>query len=304
MKKMRSVKNDLQYQLFEIEKKLGDYKVRRETIDLATEKNRKIVEENIQRKDSVLRKITERKESLERLLLEKKKSEETVVELKEKIITDKEKLSELFENRKRKIESIHKSRDKIEDNNRKIKENEASLKKLREALEIVIKKLVDAIEKRKLELEDSENERQEVKSQIEDMLNIIEMNLNNALDELKLKSFDRAWMFLEKIDIESLRKNIYKFESYEDGFRSILFDKTGIHAEKENLDKRIRDLVLAIDEMRADNSMLDEFIQNEQRELENINGMITRIDRDIAKMKTTATGLKNRCSLLNIRLRI
>ena len=292
-------KNDLQYQLFEIEKKLGDYKVRRETIDLATEKNRKIVEENIQRKDSVLRKITERKETLERLLLEKKKSEETVVELKEKIITDKEKLSELFENRKRKIESIHKSRDKIEDNNRKIKENEASLKKLREALEIVIKKLVDAIEKRKLELEDSENERQEVKSQIEDMLNIIEMNLNNALDELKLKSFDRAWMFLEKIDIESLRKNIYKFESYEDGFRSILFDKTGIHAEKENLDKRIRDLVLAIDELRADNSMLDEFIQNEQRELESINGMITRIDRDIAKYENDSNWIEKQMLSLN-----
>ncbi|HOQ11797.1 MAG TPA: hypothetical protein PK104_05485, partial [Spirochaetota bacterium] len=229
----------------------------------------------------------------------KKKSEETVVELKEKIITDKEKLSEFFENRKRKIESIHKSRDKIEDNNRKIKENEASLKKLREALEIVIKKLVDAIEKRKIELEDSENERQEVKSQIEDMLNIIEMNLNNALDELKLKSFDRAWMFLEKIDIESLRKNIYKFESYEDGFRSILFDKTGIHAEKENLDKRIRDLVLAIDELRADNSMLDEFIQNEQRELENINGMITRIDRDIAKYENDSNWIEKQMLSLN-----
>ncbi|HOK01361.1 MAG TPA: hypothetical protein PLD85_02610, partial [Spirochaetota bacterium] len=255
--------------------------------------------ENIQRKDSVLRKITERKETLERLLLEKKKSEETVVELKEKIITDKEKLSEFFENRKRKIESIHKSRDKIEDNNRKIKENEASLKKLREALEIVIKKLVDAIEKRKIELEDSENERQEVKSQIEDMLNIIEMNLNNALDELKLKSFDRAWMFLEKIDIESLRKNIYKFESYEDGFRSILFDKTGIHAEKENLDKRIRDLVLAIDELRADNSMLDEFIQNEQRELESINGMITRIDRDIAKYENDSNWIEKQMLSLN-----
>ncbi len=77
-------KNDLQYQLFEIEKKLGDYKVRRETIDLATEKNRRLVEENTARKNSVLKKIDERKENLERLLVEKKKSEETALELKEK----------------------------------------------------------------------------------------------------------------------------------------------------------------------------------------------------------------------------
>lgn len=285
-------KNDLQYQLFEIEKKLGDYKVRRETIDLATEKNRRLVEENTARKNSVIRKIDERKESLERLLAEKKKSEETALELKDKIVEDKKKLAEFFETRKRKIDSIHTSRDKIEDNNRKIKENESSLKKLREALEVVIRKLVDAIEKRKIELEGSENERQEVKRLIESELSQIEMDLNNAIDELKLKSFDRAWMFLEKIRIGVLKDHIYKFESYEDGFRSILFDKTGIHAEKESLDKRIRELVLSIDEMRADNGLLDEFIQNEQRELENVNAMITRIERDIAKYENDSNWIE------------
>lgn len=285
-------KNDLQYQLFEIEKKLGDYKVRRETIDLATEKNRRLVEENTARKNSVLKKIDERKENLERLLVEKKKSEETALELKDKIVDDKKKLAEFFESRKRKIDSIHASRDKIEDNNRKIKDNEVSLKRLREALEVVIKKLVDAIEKRKIELENSENERQDVKRLIENELSQIEMDLNNAIDELKLKSFDRAWMFLEKIKIGVLKDHIYKFESYEDGFRSILFDKTGIHAEKESLDKRIRELVLAIDEMRADNILLDEFIQNEQRELENINSMITRIERDIAKYENDSNWIE------------
>ncbi len=285
-------KNDLQYQLFEIEKKLGDYKVRRETIDLATEKNRRLVEENTARKNSVLKKIEERKESLERLLIEKKKSEETSLELKDKIVEDKKKLAEFFDTRKRKIDSIHSSRDKIEDNNRKIKDHELSLKKLREALEVVIKKLVDAIEKRKIELENSENERQDVKRLIESELSQIEMDLNNAIDELKLKSFDRAWMFLEKIKISVLKEHIYKFESYEDGFRSILFDKTGIHAEKESLDKRIRELVLSIDEMRADNGLLDEFIQNEQRELENINAMITRIERDIAKYENDSNWIE------------
>jgi len=285
-------KNDLQYQLFEIEKKLGDYKVRRETIDLATDKNRRLVEDNTARKNSVIKKIDERKENLERLLVEKKKSEETALELKDKIVEDKKKLAEFFESRKRKIDSIHASRDKIEDNNRKIKDHEVSLKKLREALEVVIKKLVDAIEKRKIELENSENERQDVKRLIENELSQIEMDLNNAIDELKLKSFDRAWMFLEKIKIDVLKQNIYKFESYEDGFRSILFDKTGIHAEKESLDKRIRELVLSIDEMRADNGLLDEFIQNEQRELENINAMITRIERDIAKYENDSNWIE------------
>lgn len=285
-------KNDLQYQLFEIEKKLDAYRVRRETIDLSTEKNRRLVHEHEARIKSITKKVEERGESLERLLAEKKKSEESAVQLKARIEEDRKKLSEFFETRKTKIDSIHQSRDRIEDNNRKIKETESNLRKLREALEVVIRKLVDAIEKRKLELEGSEQERQEVKRLIEEELNIIEMNLLNALDELKLKSVEKAWVFLENVKIENLRQNIYRFEGYEDGFRSILFDKTGIHAEKENLDKRIRDLVLSVDEMRADNTMLDEFIQKEQLDLENVNSMITRFERDIARFESDSNWIE------------
>ncbi len=291
-------KNDLQYQLFEIEKKLDAYRVRRETIDISTEKNRRLVEEHQGRKKNIIKKLEERGESLERLLAEKKKSEETAIDLKEKITEDKRKLSESFEGRKKKIDSIHASRDKIDENNRKIRDNESTLKKLREALEVVIKKLVDAIEKRKIELEDSELEREDVKRLIESELSQIEMDLNNAIDELKVRSFDRAWMFIEKINVKNLKDNIYKFESYEDGFRSILFDKTGIHADKENLDKRIREMVLEVDELRADNGLLDEFIQNEQAELENINAMITRIERDLARYENDSNWIeKNLTSL-------
>ena len=285
-------KNDLQFQLFEIEKKLDAYRVRKETIDLSTEKNRRLVEEHQGRKKNIIKKLEERGESLERLLTEKKKNEETAVDLKEKIAEDKRKLVESFEGRKKKIDSIHASRDKIEDNNGKIRNNETTLKKLRDALEVVIKKLIDAIEKRKIELEDSEREREDVKRLIESELSQIEMDLNNAIDELKLRSFDRVWMFLEKINVNNLKNNIYKFESYEDGFRSILFDKTGIHAEKENLDKRIRELVLEVDELRADNGLLDEFIQNEQKELENINAMITRIERDLARYENDSNWIE------------
>ena len=278
-------KNDLQYQLFEIEKKLDAYRVRRETIDISTEKNRRLVEDNQLRKKSIAKKIEERTESLERLAAEKKKSEESAVELRARIAIDKQKLAEFFDTRKRKIETIHSARDRIDENNRVIKESEINLRRFREALEVVIKRLVDAIEKRKIELEDSETERQDVKRIIEDELSSIEMNLNNAIDELKERVLDRAWMFLEKINISSLKNNILKFESYEDGFRSILFDKTGIHAEKENLDKRIREMVITIDDLRANNVMLDEQIQNEQAEVENVNSMITRIERDLAKFE-------------------
>ncbi len=278
-------KNDLQYQLFEIEKKLDAYRVRCENIDIATERNRRLVEENQNRKNGLVKKIEERKENHEKLILEKKKNEETLIHLKEKITGDRQKRAEFFETRKNKIESMHKSRDQIEENNNRIKDIDSNLKKFREALEVVIKQLVDAIEKRKIELEDSETERQDVKRVIEEELNQIEMSLHNALDELKVRVYDSAGLFLEKINMDSLRQNIYKFESYEDGFRSILFDKTGIHAEKESLDQRIRESMLKLDQLRADNVLLDEFIQNEQKEVDNVNIMITRIETDLTKFE-------------------
>jgi chromosome segregation protein len=46
-------------------------------------------------------------------------------------------------------------------------------------------------------------------------------------------------------------------------------------------------MVLKIDELKADNVLLDDFIQSEQQELENINSMITRIEKDIAKNENT-----------------
>ncbi|MCL1865563.1 MAG: AAA family ATPase [Spirochaetes bacterium] len=291
-------KNDLQYELFEIEKKLDTYRVRRETIDISAKKNRQLADEHLARKSSILKKLEERGSSRERLLAEKKKNEETVIVLKDKINEDKSKLLEFFNGRKKKIDSIHGSRDKIEDNNKRIKDNENSLKKLRESIEVVIKKLVDAIEKRKLELENSELERVEVKRVIENELNAIEANLNSAIDELKINSFDSARGFLEKINIKYLKDSIDKFESYEDGFRSILFDKTGIHADKEKLDKQIREAVLKTDELKADNGLLDEFIHSEQQELENINSMITRIEKDIAKYENDCDWIEKQLSSL------
>ncbi len=295
-------KNDLQYQLFEIEKKLDAYRVRKENIDISTGRNKQLVEEHQNRKSGLVKKIQDRQETRERLLEEKKKNEENLIQIKEKIKEDRERLREFFEKRKEKIESIHKSRDKIDENSGIVRDTETALNRLREALEVVIKKLIDAIEKRKIELEDSEQERQEVKRIILEELNQLEMNLNNTRDELNLRSIDEAVKYLSRVNISSLRSNIEKFESYEDGFRSILFDKTGIHAEKESLDKQIRESVIKIDELRAENVMLDEFIQKEQKELENINSLITRIERDLAKYENDSNWIEKQMSSLNLQL--
>ncbi|MBN1498229.1 MAG: AAA family ATPase [Spirochaetes bacterium] len=279
-------KNDIQHQLFELEKRLHAYRIRVEDIDVKTEKNRTLIEEEKTLKKGVEDKVVERKRNLDRLLEEKKKAEQSGIEIGRRIEDDRQKLEAFFATRKRKIDSIHASRDSIEEKKRQIKDSDGSIKELRARLEDVIRKLVDAIEKRKAELEGSEQERVEVRRLIDERIAAIEESLRRTAMEIRGGMAESALALLAAIDMASLKRDIQKFESYEDGFRSILFDKTGIHAEKEGLDRRIRELIEGIDRLRSEIASLEAYIQHEQSELEDVNQMITRIEKDLSRNET------------------
>jgi chromosome segregation protein len=276
-------KNDIQHQLFDLEKRLHAYKIRVEDIDAKTDRNRKLIDEQKGRKENIQVKIDERSTNLKRLQDEMTKTEESGVEIQKKIEKDKKELEGFFNTRKSKIEQIHQWRDAIEKNKSSISENETSLKELRQTLEEVIKQLIDAIEKRKAELSESEVERQKVRDAIHSSLDKMQAVLSKSIERLKDGMYDPVIKDLESLGLESLKKDISLFESYEDGFRSILFDKTGIYAKKENLDARINDIEIEIERLKAEINALEENIRKEQAELENVNSMITRIEKDLSK---------------------
>ncbi|HSA13236.1 MAG TPA: AAA family ATPase [Spirochaetota bacterium] len=279
-------KNDLQHQLFELEKRLHAYKIRVEDIDTKTEKNREMILEQQARKESLQKKLDERTRSRKDLLDQKEKSAASGVEIRQKIADDRERLEKFFETRKRKIASIHGLRDRIEQNKETIAASEDRLKKLRGDLEVVIKRLVDAIEKRKAELMDSEEQRNRVRDGIHKSFREIESLLNRALQSLEAGIPEEALSALRSIDLSALRSEFGVFEGYEDGFRSILFDKTGIHAEKEGLDARINGEVSRIEELRAEIGTLEGSIRSEQDELDDVNGMITKVEKDLSRNET------------------
>ncbi|TAL33435.1 MAG: hypothetical protein EPN93_13730 [Spirochaetes bacterium] len=275
-------RNDIQLEMFELDKKLHAYSIKVEDIDARSGKNRSLIEETMKRRAAVEKNIAERGESLARLADERVKTEQAGVDIRRKIKEDRDRLESIYEMRKKKIQSIHTSRDRIELNRRRIKENEETLKSLRESLERVIKKLVDAIEKRKAELAGSEEERQRVRARIGEEIRMIEDALRGGLQNLELGLTDEARASLRGIDLETLKGDIALFESFEDGFRSILFDKTGIHAEKEQLDGSIAGTMSSNESLNAEIASLEEFIRNEQAEVENINGMIMKLEKDLS----------------------
>ncbi len=276
-------KNDLQHQLFDLEKKLHAYKIRVEDIDSKTEKNRFMIKDQVSRKESIQKKIDDRKRNRERLKEEKEKTGQAGVDIRERIRKDRDVLEGLFKTRKGKIDFIHQCRDGIEGAKKSIKEHESRLRELRNVLEGVIRKIIDAIEKRKAELQQQEDQRQEVRVRIGASLDGIDSLLAGIRRSLESNLTEEAMKGVSEIDIAALRRDIALFESYEDGFRSILFDKTGVYAEKEKLDSQIRAQEEAIEGQKNAIAALEDQIRKEQSELEGVNDMITRIEKDLSK---------------------
>ncbi len=279
-------KNDIQLKLFELDKELHTYRIRIEDIDSRTEKNRKEIENQRVRKQGIERAIQGRTENHARLTEEKKKNEESGVEIRKRIQEDRDRLAAFLETKKRKIESIKNSRAKIEENRAGVASAEERLAALREELEVVIKKLVDAIEKRKAELAGSEAERQEVRGRINAAFEAARGKIDGALEKCAVGDAAGAAELLRGIDLAALEADLAAFEGFEDGFRSILFDRTGIHAEKETIDGKIRYETGYIEDLRRQNLELEEFIRNEQAELDDVKEMMARVEKDLARSET------------------
>lgn len=276
-------KNDIQVQLFELEKRLHAFRIRVEDIDAKTEKNRSLIDEETGRRKGVEATIQERIGAMERLKQERARLEQSGIELGQRIEDDRLKLDSFVATRRRKIDFIQSARESIEEKKAAIAEEDRRVDELRLRLEEVVKRLVDAIDRRKAELEASEEERQRVRGRIDGRLDALEESLRRAADLLRSGDAAGALSLIEGIDVAGLRSAIVQFEGYEDGFRSILFDKTGVHAEKEGLDRKIRESINRIELLKADIASLEERILREQQELDDVNQMITRVEKDLSK---------------------
>lgn len=293
------LKNDIQLRLFELDKELHANKIRIEDIDIRTEKNRKEIDRQTARKLSIEREINERQDALLRLKEEKIKSEQSLISINERIKEDRQKINAFNETKQRKIESIKNSSKEIEENKQLILTKERDISRLREELNEVIKKLIDAIEKRKAELANSEELRQEVRKKIQSNLQKLEEQLSECRLHCEQGDFAKALILLQQIDIQSLKNDLMVFESFEDGFRSILFDPSGIHAQKEQLDQKIACELESIEQLKNRNRYLEDFIQKEQADLDDIKEMIVRLEKDLARSETEVVWTEKHLESLN-----
>ena len=279
-------KNDLQHQLFELEKNLHTYKIRIEDIESKIEKNKGFIKENENRLERADQKREERSKNLARLLEEQKEAKSKQDEILKEIDLLADEVQNLSEQRKNKITGIKNSRLKIKENKNEIISKKQKVEISQNDLESVIKRLLNAIAQRKEELKDFEQERQGIRSQIYSKIKIIEEKIKEIRKFLHDQNLTDALSSLDQLDLNSFENDIKKFESYEDGFRSILFDEGGIHAEKENLDYQIKSELKSIDDLNEANISLDDFIQKEQAEVEQLGEQATELEKKLSKSKS------------------
>jgi len=214
---------------------------------------------------------------------EQGKTEMTGMDIIHRIDEDRKRLKNLQETRSRKNDTIRESKKNIEERWNQIYSQEGTVDELRGKIDVVIKKLVDAIERRKAELMNSEQERQEIRERIGQRLSLCQHSLQEAITHIREHRLDEALAALEEIDVSRIIDDINLFESFEDGFRSIVFDKTGIHAEKEELDKQVQEKISLIEGFRSEIASYEDIIAREESELEDVVEMITRIEKDLSR---------------------
>ena len=294
--------NDTQHQIWELDKRLTEYKVRLDSIDDNVKMHRRSIAEQDERLSDIAKKISDCEERKKGYLDDREKTMFDQSEMKTKSEDGQKTLQEYFDKRNALIDLIHDSRNDIEKNKELIREHEKRLAALREELEVVIRQLILAIDRRKAELADSENERQSVREKFHNLLDAADEALHFAMDSLTKGLADEVLEFIKKIDMTLIREAVTTFESFEDGFRSILFDKTGIHAQKEELDSSINKHMDTLLALRNKNTELEDFIVKKQVEREGIDAEISLIEKDLSKYGEAISHIKKHLHTLNFQI--
>jgi chromosome segregation protein len=244
IEKLGEEKSSVEKEMMEIDKKLAEHfslsQVQKEKIA----KNNEFIQEYNERILNLNQSYQKESESIQRIQLDRAETQSQILQLQEdlNLLTQEwDELKELKSSLQQKIESELES---IKLREYQLKENETKNSKFREETREVVLELVQLLESRKKDAEGKEKERIHLKE------NLLE-TMDRYVDELQIarKSLDNQMIsevseVLNRIDFNSLKKDLISYTEIDDHFRSMFLDKDGILSKKEDLDRKMEDLIL------------------------------------------------------------
>lgn len=241
------------------------------------------------------------------------------------ILTDNENLTNLYKSREVKIENINQDLNtatkekellvkEIEKIDKKIKDNlnlreklQTEIKQLQQEMELKQNKLrevtdefVKEIDAKKKEVEGREDYQNTIKKEVIEIVNKIESKIKELKESRNIKEI------LDEIKscVSLLKKKVEEIVIHQDEFKNMIFDRDGIYAQKESLDKEISEITNTIitkqseinkieienHKLLHDEKMLnkklkeiEDIIRKDQFKLEQLHNEMEKIKDDIYK---------------------
>ena len=199
-------------------------------LELSIGEEKLLIESTTKKEKSVI-------ENLNNISTKLKEKEEILLKTREEL-SEKEK--ELESNDKRIVEINKKLKESKERIVLLAHENES----LRESLKTVIDELVKQIDMKKEEVLAQQPEKQALQKEIEETIQFAQDKIKKLSEQLEANSIDFDFFKKSFQELQSklthLTKQNAAFVALHDGFQEMIFDESGVHAQKENLENSIR----------------------------------------------------------------
>lgn len=301
----------LEVQLEVLNKKITDYTTNKyekvneqskfEQIIKGNEDKIKIYTEQLKHNESLIKE----REKRTNILVKNNENLEAVYKEKELNIKNQDKEIEDLEKQKIFLEGeIEKIINRIELNlkNKKELENESEeLIKMRrvknDELQVIKDEFVKEIDKKKHEVEGVEGSQFAIKNEVMNMIDKIETDVKRLIEITNSKGSLNETEIKNIIDsIENLRVRVKEIVVHQDEFKNMIFDKNGIYARKEKLDKEISDIST---ELITKHSLINgivtenQSLSKDEKELNSkLNDINARLDRNKYKSENIRTEMK------------
>ncbi|NCN08806.1 MAG: AAA family ATPase [Leptospira sp.] len=293
IEKLGDEKSSLEKEMMEIDKKLAEHfslsQVQKEKIA----KNKEIIQEYDSRIVELNQSIQKETQTIQRIQVDREETENHIQQLQEQSSQLKEEWESLKEIKIELQRKIEQESDAIKRRELQLKENEISNAQLREQTKDVVLELVQLLEARKKDAEGKEKERIDLKESLFNTIDTYIEDFQSLAEKVKSNSISEVEHLLTNINLPKLKNDLLSYTEIDDHFRSMFLDKDGILSKKEELDRKMEDLILENENLTRLNRNSHEEIENLRVSIEEKNVELIEIEKKNLEINSKQDLLKN-----------
>ncbi|WCL48375.1 chromosome segregation SMC family protein [Leptospira sp. GIMC2001] len=285
-------KSNVEKEIVEIDKKLMDHLSRTQVQKEKIAKNKEIILDYDNRILEMNDSIRKENEALVRLQSERESILTQIQNLRETCEALREELS-LVSTLKNDLQAeVEAELEAIKKREIRLSDNETTNTKLREETRDVILELVLLLESRKKDAQGKEEERLVLK---EELLNTLENYTSQFLDvknQIVQGNSNNVVSLIEQIDLSGFKLNLQNYMDLDDHFRSMFLEKDGILSKKEDLDRRMEDLILDNENLTRANRISQERMDTLRSDIEIKSHEIVTLEKKILENTARESNLQ------------